>query len=62
MPNFNALQNAFDRVGTEKIIDYAFDVLFPDGKDLRTLPQALRSSILKLVLATAPSERVRLRG
>ena len=60
MPDFNALQNAFDRKGSETIIFYAFDLLFVDGKDIRTFPQAQRSAILKMVLATAPSDRIRL--
>ena len=60
MPDFNALQNAFDRHGSEKIMFYAFDVLYVDGKDVRGFPQGQRSAILKMVLATAPSARVRL--
>jgi bifunctional non-homologous end joining protein LigD len=32
LPSFNALQNSFDRAGTESIILYVFDVPFLDGK------------------------------
>lgn len=60
MPDFNALQNSFDRHGTEKIVFYAFDVPFLNGKDLRSFPQGQRNAILRLVLATAPSDRVRM--
>lgn len=31
LPSFNALQNAFDRVGTESIELFVFDLPFADG-------------------------------
>ena len=36
LPSFNALQNAFDKTGTETIEFFAFDLPYLDGKDLRS--------------------------
>ena len=36
MPDFNALQNDFDRKGSEAIISYALDLTFVDGSDIRS--------------------------
>ena len=35
MPDFNALQNAFDRRASTDIVYFLFDVPFFDGYDLR---------------------------
>jgi L-ascorbate metabolism protein UlaG (beta-lactamase superfamily) len=41
-PDFNALQNAFDRGrGTEQIVYFLFDAPFFEGHDLRDVPQRL---------------------
>lgn len=37
-PDFQALQNAFDRRSTASIVYWVFDLLFLDGEDLRELP------------------------
>ena len=59
LPSFNALQNAFDRVGTESIQLYVFDLPYLNGKDLRALPLRLRRAILKEQLGTNTSDRIR---
>ena len=59
LPSFNALQNAFDRIGTESIKLFVFDVPYLDGKDLRSLPLRVRRAILQERLAAVPSDRVR---
>lgn len=51
IPSFNALQNAFNRVGTESIILFVFDVPYLDGRDLRALPLKTRRVILRERLA-----------
>ena len=59
LPSFNALQNAFDRVGTESIQLFVFDVPFLDGKDLCSLSLKLRRAILKDRLDRTTSDRIR---
>ncbi len=59
-PHFNQLQNAFDKKGTEAITYFVFDVLFLDGKDLRSLPLRERRAILETLLADVDSDCVRL--
>ena len=59
LPSFNALQNAFDRVGTETIQLYLFDAPYLAGKDLRGLSLKDRRGILKEALASNKSERIR---
>lgn len=60
VPDFNALQNAFDKVGTEHIVYFVFDLLYLDGKDLRQLPFSERRAILESLFANFEHERVRL--
>src|SRR5260370_41616089 len=38
VPNFNALQNAFDRRSTSEIIPFLFDLLYSNGTDIREEP------------------------
>ena len=59
VPDFNALQNAFDRSREQSIVYFAFDVLFIDGVDLRPRPQSERSARLRGLLATHSCSRVR---
>ena len=59
LPNFNALQNAFDKTGTESILYFAFDVPFLDGKDLRSLSLKQRRTLLQQRLRASDLERVR---
>lgn len=35
VPDFNALQNAFDRRSTQALTYFAFDLLYLNGRDLR---------------------------
>jgi bifunctional non-homologous end joining protein LigD len=46
-PDFAALQAALSDGATDKLIFYAFDLLFADGRDLRELPLAERKDRLK---------------
>ena len=59
VPHFNALQNAFDRVGTESIQLFLFDSPYLNGKDLRGLPLRLRRTLLQAQLVGCPSGRIR---
>jgi len=38
VPDFNALQNAFDRRSTAELTFFAFDMPFLNGRDLREVP------------------------
>lgn len=49
-PDFNALQNAFDRSRTESIEYFLFDVPFFDGHDLRNAPLRARRAWLSQLL------------
>lgn len=59
LPSFNALQNAFDRIATEDIVLYVFDVPFLDSKNLCGLPLESRRAILRERLVDHPSDRIR---
>jgi bifunctional non-homologous end joining protein LigD len=50
VPNFSALQAALSDGKTEKLIFFAFDLLFAEGMDLRRLPLAERKAQLKGLL------------
>ncbi|WP_350029236.1 DNA ligase D [Caballeronia sp. AZ10_KS36] len=58
-PDFNALQNAFDRRSTAQLTFYAFDILFLNGRDLREVPLSHRRELLGELIAQTPSERIR---
>ncbi len=60
IPNFNALQNAFDTRGTERLTYFVFDLLYLNGKDLRGLEFRQRRELLAALFAENDSERVRL--
>jgi bifunctional non-homologous end joining protein LigD len=49
-PNFSALQAAISDGKTDKLIFYAFDLLFADGEDLRRVPLGTRKTRLKKLL------------
>ena len=56
VPDFNALQNAFDGGSAAEAVRYvAFDLPFLDGADLRGLPLAERRARLGALLARAPA-------
>jgi bifunctional non-homologous end joining protein LigD len=59
MPNFNALQNAFDRYGTESIKLFVFDLPYLEGYDLRALPLRTRRAVLREQLSAVASDRIR---
>jgi bifunctional non-homologous end joining protein LigD len=60
LPKFNALQNAFDRAGTEHIVYFVFDVLYLNGRDLRGLEFRERRAVLEQLFAGYDQPRVRL--
>ena len=63
VPDFGALQRAFETGRTHAIVYYLFDLPFFDGRDLRALPLELRRETLRDALQRAPvaarSEAVR---
>jgi len=60
MPDFNALQNAFDQGrGAEQIVYFLFDVPFFEGYDLRSVAQRDRRQLLKALLEERATEHVR---
>ncbi|HVK32703.1 MAG TPA: DNA ligase D [Burkholderiaceae bacterium] len=58
-PDFNALQNAFDRARTGTIVYFVFDLPYLEGYDLRALPLLQRRQLLEQVLAEHPDEHLR---
>ncbi len=59
-PDFQALQNAFDRGTTESIVYWLFDAPFLDGQDLRETPVEDRRAALERLLGNKPPEGLRL--
>jgi bifunctional non-homologous end joining protein LigD len=59
VPEFNALQNAFDRRDAQAITYFVFDLPFFDGRDLRAVPLRARRALLKDALAGKALEHVR---
>ncbi|HSB24962.1 MAG TPA: DNA ligase D [Burkholderiaceae bacterium] len=60
LPDFNALQNAFDGKATREIVYFVFDVAYFAGHDLRAAPLRERRALLEAVLARHEGEHVRL--
>ena len=60
VPDFAALQQAFESGDTQDIVLYLFDLPFLDGRDLRLLPLDARRAELKRVLESGVSDRVRI--
>ena len=58
-PDFNALQNAFDRSRTESIEYFLFDTPFFDGHDLRQAPLRARRGWLRQWLDAKDGSRLR---
>ena len=58
-PDFQALQGAFDVSKTADIVYFAFDLPYFGGYDLRRVPLVQRRELLRKVLASSASERVR---
>lgn len=59
VPNFQALQNAFDTAKTQQIAYYVFDLPFYNGHDLREVPLIERRALLQSILKKAHSDYVR---
>jgi bifunctional non-homologous end joining protein LigD len=59
IPDFQALQNAFDSEKTRNIVYYLFDMPFGDGYDLRSVPLIERRALLKQLLEKAVPDGVR---
>jgi bifunctional non-homologous end joining protein LigD len=59
IPDFGALQNAFDNASTANIVYFVFDIPYLDGLDLRQVKLAERREILRTVLTRQPQENIR---
>ena len=59
VPDFNALQNSFDRARTERIVYFLFDLPFLEGHDLRQLPLRQRREALAQLVEAGGDERIR---
>jgi bifunctional non-homologous end joining protein LigD len=60
VPDFNALQNAFDSARTDGIVYYLFDLPHFEGYDLRRVPLHQRRALLRQLLeAKAAGDRIR---
>lgn len=59
LPDFQALQNAFDTGRNAQILYYLFDAPFLNGRDMREEPVEIRRAALEQALATAPEETLR---
>jgi bifunctional non-homologous end joining protein LigD len=60
LPDFNALQNAFDGAATRDITYFVFDVPWFEGHDLRAVPLRERRALLESFFASRGSDHVRL--
>ncbi|HUJ00798.1 MAG TPA: non-homologous end-joining DNA ligase [Usitatibacter sp.] len=58
-PDFQRLQQAFDRSVRADIVYFVFDLPYYGGYDLRRVPLVRRRELLREMLAARPSERVR---
>ncbi|CAN7678978.1 DNA ligase D [Variovorax sp. LjRoot130] len=59
-PDFQALQNAFERGATSSIVYWLFDAPFLDGRDLRETPVEERRALLAKLLGKKPPASLRL--
>jgi len=59
LPDFGALQNAFDKARTAPVVYFVFDMPYLDGLDLRQVPLAERRDILRTVLTRQPQDAIR---
>ena len=59
IPDFGALQQAFDTGRTADVILYLFDLPYVAGHDLRSAPLQARRDVLKGLLAASGSDHVR---
>ncbi|MEX3897874.1 non-homologous end-joining DNA ligase [Paraburkholderia sp. BR10954] len=58
-PDFNSLQNAFDRRSTSDIVLFVFDLLWLNGSDVRERPLRERRALLREVMHEAESPLLR---
>ncbi|WP_084534247.1 DNA ligase D [Paraburkholderia dilworthii] len=58
-PDFNALQNAFDRRSTADIVMFVFDILWLNGVDLREQPLRSRRALLRELMEQTTSDAMR---
>ncbi|MDP9651026.1 ATP-dependent DNA ligase [Paraburkholderia caledonica] len=58
-PDFNALQNAFDRRSTAEIVMFVFDLLWLNGTDLREQPLRARRALLRDLMAEHTTAAIR---
>ncbi|MDR5763114.1 DNA ligase D [Caballeronia sp. LZ035] len=58
-PDFNALQNAFDRRSTADIVLYVFDLLWLNGNDIREQPLRSRRALLHKLMQSVESPLLR---
>ncbi|MFM0441808.1 hypothetical protein PQQ84_35985 [Paraburkholderia strydomiana] len=58
-PDFNALQNAFDRRSTAQIVMFAFDLLWLNDTDLREQPLRVRRALLRDLMQESVPQAVR---
>ncbi|MFN3439665.1 MAG: DNA ligase D [Acidovorax sp.] len=59
IPDFQALQNAFDGEATDALVFYVFDLPYADGHDLRGLPLVERRERLEALVQSSSSDRIR---
>src|SRR5471032_480511 len=59
MPDFNALQNAFDRRSTSEILLFVFDLMYINGTDLRAQPLHARRAVLLDLMGEVHTELLR---
>ncbi len=59
VPDFGALQNAFDSASTANMVYFIFDLPYLDGLDLRQVKLAERREILRTVLTRNPQQNIR---
>lgn len=59
IPDFQALQNAFDQTRTENIVYFLFDMPFHAGYDLRAAPLIERKQLLGAILGKSAPDAIR---
>ncbi|MBD1589536.1 DNA ligase D [Pseudomonas typographi] len=59
VPDFQALQNAFETERSGEIVYYLFDVLYLNGMDLTSVPLEQRRAALAEIVGHAPSQWLR---
>lgn len=59
IPDFGALQQAFDTERTNDVVLYLFDVPYVAGHDLRSAPLQARRKVLKALLAASSADQIR---